>query len=316
MMEQIPVVAVVGPTATGKSALAVTLAEHFDGEVVSADSMQVYRGMEIATASPAEYEMHGIPHHLIGCIDPTEEFSVARYCALAHPILADIHARSKLPILCGGTGLFVDSLLRCVDFSVENTDPAVRAQLHSQLDEEGLDAMLSEIAAFDPASYERLKTERNPRRILRCIEVYRTTGRTVTELNIEATRYESRYRPLKIGLKTSDRAVLYDRIDARVDAMLDMGLLDEAREVQSADIGQTAAMAIGHKELLPYLMGNESLSICTDSLKRATRRYSKRQLTWFLRDDSIHWFDIDMMTLEELSASAEQLIEGTFYAQS
>lgn len=310
-MKRIPVAAVIGPTASGKTALAVELALRMGGEVISADSMQIYRGMDIATAKPTAEEMRGVPHHLIGCIDPGEEFSVARYCDLARPLIDAV----PLPILCGGTGLYVDSLLGNVRFCETDADPALRASLQRELEEKGVDRMLDELRAFDPASAEELKEGRNPKRILRAIEVYRASGMTRTQINIAQTAVPSPYRAVKIGLCAEDRAFLYDRIDRRVDRMLDDGLIDEARRFYDDARGTTAAAAIGYKELLPYLRGELPLDLCVESLKRSTRRYAKRQLTWFRRDPAVHWFAIDRMDFDTIAREAQQIIKEHFYAE-
>lgn len=308
MRRKIPVLAVVGPTASGKTALSVALALRRDGEIISADSMQVYKHMDIATAKPTAEEKKGVPHYLMDLLEPTEEFSVARFCSLAKPLIADISDRGKLPIIAGGTGLYVDSLLGNVDFTETKIDPDLRAELHRELDEKGVDSMLELIRTFDPESADRLAVGRNPKRILRCVEVYRSTGMTQTQLNAAQTAVESPYAATKIGLTASDREYLYERINRRVELMLDMGLLDEARAFYHSSYGATANAAIGYKELLPYLEGSLSLEECVENLKRATRRYAKRQLTWFRRDPAIHWYEIDRMSFEEILGSALNLI--------
>lgn len=312
-MDKIPVAAVVGPTASGKTALAVELALRLNGEVISADSMQIYRGMDIATAKPTADEMRGVPHHLIDFLDPGEEFSVARYCELARPIIADIADRGRLPIIAGGTGLYIDSLLGNVDFTEAQTDPTLRAELQRELDEKGVNGMLDVLRSFDPASADELAPGRNPKRILRAIEVYRSTGMTRTQLNLAQTAHESPYRTIRIGLRAEDREYLYERINRRVDRMLDDGLLDEAGRFYEGSSGVTAAAAIGYKELLPYLRGEDSLESCVESLKRSTRRYAKRQLTWFNRDPDIRWFSIDRVSFGEIADEAEQIIKDGFY---
>ena len=309
MKDKIPVIAVVGPTASGKTALSVELALRLSGEIISADSMQIYKHMDIATAKPTEAEKKGVPHHLMDFLEPTEEFSVARFCELAKPLIADISGRGKTPIIAGGTGLYVDSLLGNVEFAEAQTDPALREELQKEFDEIGIDAMLDRIRAFDPESADRLAVGRNPKRILRCIEVYRMTGMTQTELNAAQTAADTPYRATKLGLTAADREYLYERINRRVDIMLEDGLLDEARAFYSADSGATSAAAIGYKELLPYLNGERSLDECVENLKRSTRRYAKRQLTWFRRDPSIHWFEIDRMSFDEIIGSAMTIID-------
>lgn len=313
IVDKIPVPAVVGPTASGKTALAVELALRLNGEVISADSMQIYRGMDIATAKPTADEMRGVTHHMLDFLDPGERFSVARYCELVRPLISDIHSRGKLPIIAGGTGLYIDSLLGNVNFFEAETSDDLRAQLQAELEAEGLDHMLDILRSFDPDSAERLAEGRNPKRVLRAIEIYRTTGMTMTHLNALQTDTPSPYDSLKIGLTAEDRAYLYDRIDRRVDMMLDMGLVDEARAFYDGEFGDTAAAAIGYKELLPYLMGDMSLDECVDKLKRSTRRYAKRQLTWFRRDPDTVWFSIDTMSFDDIANEAESLVRQRLF---
>lgn len=313
MMEKMPVVAVVGPTASGKTALSVALAKALNGEVVSADSMQIYRHMDVATAKPTAEEMQGIPHHLIDFLEPGESFSVARYCELAKKAIEDIHFRNKLPILCGGTGLYIDSLLSNMRFEEQEEDPALRARLTAEMEEKGVDRMLDELSAFDPESADRLSAGRNPKRIIRAIEVYRVTGLTQTELNRRQRSADSPYRAVRLGLTAENREFLYERIDRRVDLMLENGLLDEARRFYAGDCGNTAAAAIGYKELLPYLNREGELDACVESLKRATRRYAKRQLTWFRRDEHTRWYYIDKMRFDEILLEALQYIKEAFY---
>ena len=304
MMEKLPVIAVVGPTASGKTALAVAIAKELGGEVVSADSMQIYQHMDVATAKPTPEEMQGIPHHLIDFLEPGERFSVARYCELAKAAIAGIRSRGRLPILCGGTGLYVDSLLSDMRFEEQEEDPALREAIAAEMEEKGVDRMLAELARFDPDAANRLAEGRNPKRIIRAIEVYRSTGMTQTQLNARQRSADSPYRTVKIGLTASDRAFLYERIDRRVDIMLENGLLEEAKRFYARGYGDTAAAAIGYKELLPYLRGESDLEACVETLKRATRRYAKRQLTWFRRDLSIRWFEIDNMSFGDITAEA------------
>ena len=308
-MDRIPVIAVVGPTASGKTKLAVELALRLDGEIISADSMQVYRHMDIATAKPTDEEKKDVPHHLMDFLDPSEDFSVARFCELAKPLIADIRGRGKLPIVAGGTGLYIDSLLGNVTFAQAEADPDLREKLRQELDAIGIDGTLDYIRTFDPDSADRLAAGRNPKRILRCIEVYRTTGMTQTALNAAQTAALTPYKAIKIGLTAADRQYLYDRIGRRVDMMLDSGLLEEARAFYSASSGVTSAAAIGYKELLPYLRGEESLENCIENLKRSTRRYAKRQLTWLRRDPTVRWMEIDRMGFDEILSKALAIIQ-------
>ena len=308
-MDKIPVAAIAGPTASGKTALAVAVSKALNGEVVSADSMQIYKNMDIATAKPTADEMQGVPHHLIDFLDPQESFSVAQYCALARQAVLDISGRGKLPVIAGGTGLYIDSLLNNMQFEEQQTDAVLRARITAELEEKGVDAMLDMIAGFDPESAERLAEGRNPKRIVRCIEVYRSLGVTQTQLNRRQTDTVSPYKAVKIGLRAADREYLYERINRRVDLMMEQGLLDEARAFYEDHSSDTAAAAIGYKELLPYLSGEASLDMCVENLKRATRRYAKRQLTWFGRDKSIHWFNIDELSFEDILSSAIDIIK-------
>ena len=312
-MQRIPVVTVVGPTASGKTALAVELALRLGGEVISADSMQIYRHMDIATAKPAADEMRGVPHHLIGCVEPSEAFSVARVCELARPLIGEITRRGRLPIVAGGTGLYIDSLLGNLHFAEVEADPALRKELQDELDEKGAEHMLGVLRALDPESADRLTPERNPKRILRAIEICRTAGMTMTKLNRVQSSSPSPYDAVKLGLSAEDRAYLYDRIDRRVDRMMEDGLLDEARRFYDGALGETAAAAIGYKELRPYLRGEQPLDVCVEHLKRATRRYAKRQLTWFRRDPDIRWFMIDREPFDSIAREAEQIVKDRLY---
>ena len=311
MMKQ-NIVVIVGPTASGKTALSVELAKRFSGEIVSADSMQIYRSMNIATAKPTEEEMQGIPHHLMDFLDPSEEFSVAQFCKAARSAIAGIADRGNLPIIAGGTGLYVDALLGDMQFEDAEVDPSLRASITAELEKKGIDEMLRHIASFDPASAIRLSAERNPKRIIRCIEVYCSTGMTQTQLNEKQKGHDSPYRALKLGLRASDRDYLYERINRRVDQMIENGLLEEARRFYGSDFGETAAAAIGYKELQPYLAGKLDLDICVANLKRATRRYAKRQMTWFRRDDSIRWFNINELSSEEILSEATDFIKKEY----
>jgi len=290
---KIRVVSIAGPTASGKTSLSVNLAICFGAEIVSSDSMQIYRGMDIATAKPTKEEMNGIPHHLMDFVDTTEAYSVARYIEDASKAISDIHNRHKLPIIVGGTGLYMDSLLSGITYCDGEVDLKLRKELQDKFEIVGIDKMLEELASFDPDSASRLSVERNPKRIIRAMEVFYTTGVTMTEQNLRSKSKESLYNPTKIALNFRDRQKLYDRINLRVDIMLKDGLLKEAEEYFSSNYGNTAVQAIGYKELKPYFDGVLSLDECIETLKRSTRRYAKRQLTWFMRDPEIKWFYVD-----------------------
>lgn len=287
----IPLIGVVGPTASGKTALGAALAKHFGGEVVSADSMQIYQTMDIASAKPTAEEMMGVPHHLVDFLPPDRPFSLAQYLQAARAVIADIDGRGKLPVLVGGTGLYVQSLVDNITLSDSGEDPALRAELLALAEREGNAALLSILRELDPKTAAALH-ENNRTRIIRAIEVTKTTGIPFSQHLAASRREKSPYNVCLIGLTCRNRQALYDRIDKRVDRMMAAGLLEEAREALGG--GQkTAAQAIGHKELAPYLLGEESLEVCVARLKQATRHYAKRQLTWFRRDPRIQWIYLD-----------------------
>lgn len=310
MKNSIKVVSIVGPTASGKTKLSVELAKHFNGEIVSADSMQIYTGMQIATAKPTKEEMDGIPHHMMDFLPPDKTYSVASYVKDASKCIADIHSRGKLPFIVGGTGLYVDSLLNNVSFSDDKRDEEYCSKLRKIGEEEGVDKLLEMLAKFDPDSAERLHVGRNIKRIIRAIEFYKTTGKTITEQIQESHKIPSPYSPIKIGLNCRDRQVLYDRINKRVDIMLEGGLLEEAERVINSDLSYTSIKAIGYKELVPYFKENKNLNDCVEKLKMETRRYAKRQITWFKRDTEINWIYIDEYnSFEEICSYAKAVIE-------
>lgn len=306
----IKVVSIVGPTASGKTKIAVKLAKKFDGEIVSADSMQIYKGMQIATAKPTFDETEGIKHHLIDFVSPDETYSVAMFVKDASNCIADINSRGKLPFIVGGTGLYVDSLLNNISFCEEQRDEKLSLELRKIYEEQGIDALLKMLSEFDIDSVNRLKTERNPKRIIRAIEFYKTTGITITEQNEKSKLEKSPYSPIKIGLNYKDRAKLYERINKRVDLMLENGLVNEAKDVLSNKLSFTSIKAIGYKELLPYFNGEKTLDECVEKLKMETRRYAKRQITWFKRDLDINWLYADEYnSIEELLADAVEIIK-------
>lgn len=282
-----------GPTASGKTALSVSVAQHFNGEIISADSMQIYRGMDIATAKPSEKEKRGVTHHLMDYILPDENYSVARFIADAGKACEDIVSRGKLPIIAGGTGLYIDSFLNGISFSDGDTDFSLRDKLMSRCETEGIDSLLDELKVIDAESAERLYSEKNKKRIVRALEIYYTTGKTQTEQNILSKMSPSEYAPVFIGLNFRNRENLYERINRRVDIMIQEGLIKEAEEYFRTNLGSTAVQAIGYKELKPYFDREKSLDECIEILKRSTRRYAKRQLTWFRRNEEIKWFFVD-----------------------
>lgn len=295
-MKRIKIISVVGPTASGKTALSIEIAKKYNGEIISADSMQIYRGMDIATAKPTKEEMQGIVHHLIDNVNPEDEYSVAQYVKDARNAILDIDSRGKTPILVGGTGLYVNSLLDNVQFSESPVDEELRQKLNSLSTEE----LLPILYDVDSESYEKLSIEKNHKRIVRALEIYYQTGKPKSVVDKEAKSVPSPYDAIKIGLNANDRQFLYDRINTRVDLMIDMGLLDEAKKFLSKNLSSTASKAIGYKEFIPYFNGESSLEECKNLLKMETRRYAKRQITWFKRDKEIHWFSIDLMNKDEL----------------
>ena len=289
---KIPVLAVAGPTASGKTGLAVTLAEQFNAEVLSFDSMQLYKTMDVATAKPTKEEMRNVPHHMIDVIDPAETFSVARYKEAADRIIGEIAARGHNVVMVGGTGLYLDTVLRNIQFLDMGDNTEVRAALNEELERDGLPALMDRLRKIDP-DYAAKIDPNNAGRVIRALEVYTLTGYTMSYQIAQSTREPSRYQPLILGLTAKDREFLYDRIDKRVDLMVEHGLLDEAQEWLAREPGPTAAQAIGIKEVLPYLNGEKSLEDCLEQLKLDTRHYAKRQLTWFRREPDIHWIFID-----------------------
>ena len=286
-----PVVAVVGPTATGKTALGVTLAQHFSGEVISCDSMQIYKGLDVGTAKVTPEETCGIPHHGVDILTPDKTFSVADFAAMAAELEQQISARGNLPILVGGTGLYVQSFLYGVRFAEEKAPAGLREQLTAELAEKGGAAMYEELRSVDPEAAAAIHPN-NQVRVLRALEHYRATGKKLSEQKADSLPPERPYRSLILGLDFPDRAGLYRRIDLRVDKMLDAGILQEAEYVwQNRETFRTAAQAIGYKEFFPYFEGAAPLEACTEKLKQASRNYAKRQLTWFRHMDGVVWLD-------------------------
>lgn len=285
---KIPVICVVGPTASGKTALSIALAKKYNAEVVSCDSMQIYKGMSIGTAKPTEKETEGVFHHLIDFLPLDESFSVAQYVKLASEVIYDIRSRGKNVVIVGGTGLYFSSLIDNMSFNENDSDPTLRAELEQLAVSHGGDYLLDMLKELDPEIAQRLHPN-NVGRIIRAIEVCKTTGMTMTEQQRIAREQESPFDPVIIGLDFLDRQKLYDRINLRVDMMLEQGLMDENRKLLGEKLSKTAFQAIGFKEFLPYLNGSASLEECAENLKMQTRRYAKRQLTWFRRDGRIQW---------------------------
>ena len=281
-------VVVVGPTASGKTALGIHICKKFNGEVISADSMQIYKGMSISTAKPSIEEQQGVPHHLIDFLDLTQQYSVSSFCNDARIAFDSIYSENKLPVIVGGTGLYVDSFLTNTTFFDDASSADIKAQLNSELSEKGVDYMYSRLASVDPEAAEKIHPN-NTVRVLRALEVYLTTGKTITEQARLSHEIESDIEPLFIGITYKDRDKLYERINKRVDIMVQMGLWEEAEEFFKGEASVTALNAIGCKELKPFFDGVKSKDECIEDLKRSTRRYAKRQLTWFKRNSAINW---------------------------
>lgn len=284
------IVCVAGPTACGKTKMGVLLAKAFNGEVVSADSMQIYRGLTIGTAAPTPEEMEGVPHHMVAVADVTEPWSAARYVQSAIPVVDDILRRGKLPIVVGGTGLWVDALVRGRSFAPGAAGGTVRQELQGRLAREGIEPLLEELRTVDPDAAARLHP-RDEKRILRALEVYRETGVTITAHNAAEAALPNRYDPVWIGLAFADRADMRDLIDRRVDAMVEAGLLDEVDWLLSQDLppSATALQAIGYKEFAAVRTGQATVAQAVEEVKLRSRQYAKRQLTWLRRNQDIHW---------------------------
>ena len=299
-MEKIKIICVVGPTASGKTALSVELAKRLDGEIISADSMQIYKGMPIATAAVTEKEMQGIPHYLVECFEADKPFSVAEFVTLAKERAFEIAKRGKLPVIAGGTGLFIDSFVNNISFS----DVGVDEKLRSELEEKSNDELYLMLLEYDKKAAEEIH-KNNRKRVIRALELY-FGGTSKTKQNEESKNEESPFEALYIGINFKDREKLYQRINDRVDSMVENGLLDEAKEMLSKT-GATSAQAIGHKELIPYFEGSVSLDEALGRIKQETRHYAKRQITWFKRNEKIKWLYADEKQSDELIDSATEL---------
>lgn len=285
---------IVGPTASGKTKLSIELAKLFSGEIISADSMQIYKGMDIGTAKPDLSEREGIPHHLIDVCDIGQSFSVADYQRLAKDAVCDITSRGKLPIFVGGTGLYVDSVIYNTQFADHNDSTAVREKLESQLEKMGCQYMYERLMKVDIESAIKLHPN-DTKRVLRALECFELTGVPKSVHDLNSHNNESFCRPLIIGLSYSDRELLYERINKRVDMLIEAGLIDEIKELSKEGLREsaTASQAIGYKEFYGYIDGVETLISATERLKQETRRYAKRQLTWFRRNKDINWINVD-----------------------
>lgn len=304
------IIAVAGPTASGKSALALELCKRLDGELISLDSMQIYRGLDIGTAKPTKAEQAEVRHHMINICEPTENFSAAEFAERAHKVIADVRSRGKRAVLCGGTGLYLDTVLGRLDFGEIESDEKLRGELIAFAEKNGAKALHERLRGIDPQAAEKIHPN-NVRRVARAIEIYELTGKTKTEHDREAIS-DSPYESLIIGLDYDDREVLYNRINRRVDAMIEAGLEGEVRSLVSRGLlsaESTAGQAIGYKEMLGYIAGDCSLGDAVEKIKLGTRRYAKRQLTWMRRNPNINWLYPDRLCdFQSLVGEAEKII--------
>lgn len=291
-MNKIPVLVVCGPTASGKTAVSVELAKIYNAEIISADSMQIYKGLQIATAKPTVNEMKGIVHHLVDVFDLDMDFSVADYVKQASEIIRRVYLSGKLPIICGGTGLYISSLIENVKFDDTGNDQSIRQRLSQEAEEKGNHYLWEKLCEVDSETALKVH-ENNLPRVIRALEVYELTGITLSQHKINSRKEESPYDTCIIGLTCEDRDKLYDRINKRVDEMVQNGLVDECRRVYEQGEIKTACQAIGFKELIPYFKGVCSVEECIDKIKLETRHYAKRQLTWFRRMSGIRWVYVD-----------------------
>ncbi|MBQ7399529.1 MAG: tRNA (adenosine(37)-N6)-dimethylallyltransferase MiaA [Clostridia bacterium] len=303
--------AVVGPTASGKSDLAVALCKRFGGEVVSCDSMQIYKKMNIGTAKPTHEEMQNVPHHLIDFLTAGVEYSVSDYVADAERCVKELENRGVLPVFCGGTGLYIDTFLSGISLSDFENDPNVRKRLEYEFEKDGIDGIYLRLVTADPLIAESID-KNNTKRVIRALEVYETTGITMTEWNRRSLESAKKKDCLVIGLDYEDRQTLYDRIDRRVDIMLEAGLLEETKALLDEGLlsTKTASQAIAYKEFLPYFAGEDSLENCIETLKRNSRRYAKRQLTWFRRNKDIKWIFRDGKSTDDVLNEAFCLVDN------
>lgn len=312
-MKKKPLIVIAGPTASGKTNLGVEVCKEFSGEVISADSMQIYKDMDIATAKPTKEEMQGIPHHMTDFLSVDESFSVADFQRLATAFVNEIYSRNHLPVIVGGTGLYIDSFVNNTKLTQTPTDRVLRQKLNERAQTEGAAALLRELKSIDPEYAENLH-ENNIKRIVRALELWYSCGKTMTQQNKESHSLPSPYDVCYICLDVKKREYLYDRINKRVDQMLENGLLQEAEGFSS--FGPTSAQAIGYKELKPYFDGEKNLDAAVESLKQSTRRYAKRQLTWFRRRTDAHRLYIDeYKSINELKESAFEIIKAFLKAR-
>lgn len=302
----IPVVSIVGPTASGKTELSINLAKKFNGEIISADSMQIYKEFDIVTAKPAIADLKAVKHYLIGDLSVINEFSVSDFENFASQYITDINNRGRLPFLVGGTGLYLDSLLKNIKFeSSKNSDENLRNELNKKENEE----LFEILKKIDPESSRKIHIN-NKKRVIRAIEFFYIAGYPISEQIENSRKNPSCYDVCKIGLNFKNRGILYEKINSRVDKMFDMGIVAEVENVRKLNPGKTASEAIGYKEILDYIDGNISLSQAKENLKQVTRRYAKRQLTWFRKDEKIHWIYIDEFeNYQKIVSEAEEILK-------
>lgn len=292
LYDTFPIICVVGPTASGKTGLSIKLAQYFDAEIVSCDSMQIYKHMDIGTAKPTSDEMCGILHHLIDFLNPEDDFSLAQYVTLAKEKIREIISRGKKVILVGGTGLYYSSLINGIQLSPIQSDEKLREKFSLQYDSFGGEVMLERLSEFDAELSKKLHPN-DKTRIVRAFEVYYSTGLSLSEHQRISRSEKSPFNACVIGLNYADRCVLYNRIDKRVDIMIENGLLKETKDLFSKKLSHTASQAIAYKELFPFLKGEKTLEECVEFLKMQSRRYAKRQLTWFRHDEKVNWIEVD-----------------------
>lgn len=301
------IICIVGPTASGKTKLSVALAQALNAEIVSFDSMQVYKGMDVGTAKPTIEERGGIRHHMFDVAEPTEDFSVSRYVQMADTCVQDILSRGKTAILVGGTGLYVDSLIAGREFA-PFPSTGRRQELEKRAETEGIDSIYRELAEVDPEAAAQIHPS-NQKRVIRALEVFLETGTTISEHNRRSKLVPPKYQPVWIGLDYINREALYRRIDLRVEVMLGQGLVEEVKHLLSLGLSATSLQAIGYKEIVAYLQGECSLQEAKEEIQRSSRRYAKRQRTWFRRNEQIHWLELpDEPNFEEIFHHARRLV--------
>ncbi|NGQ96369.1 tRNA (adenosine(37)-N6)-dimethylallyltransferase MiaA [Brevibacillus sp. SYP-B805] len=312
MKQQEKLVVIVGPTAVGKTELSLTLAKRFDGEIISGDSMQVYRQMDIGTAKASPAERNIVPHHLIDIVDPDQEYSVAHFQAMATRLITEINERGRLPFIVGGTGLYIESVTHRFRFAEAPHDPELRERLQKMAETEGAEALHRRLADIDPVTAQRLHPN-DVKRVIRALEIYELTGRKMAEFQHRAAC--SPYHLYIIGL-TMEREKLYERINRRVDQMIEAGLVEEVRSLldQGYDPSLVSMQGLGYKELVPYLYGEITLEKAINDIKQRTRHFAKRQLSWFRRMAEIEWFDMtDQEKHDQILKTITARLEGKFH---